>query len=100
MSQDNQTGREDMEKFPRIVKVEGAVDEMKEMVKEFYLALYLKEHERYDTQKIFALALTAAEEFQKNYKELNTRVNINFEEQLKEHVSDEAVEEVVGRKDR
>ena len=89
------------EQFPKIVKIEGGVDPFREMVKEFYLAIFLKNHEIYTPEKIFALALNAAQEFDKCYKELHTRINVNFEKEVADVVGPDVAKKIAtGRKER
>jgi hypothetical protein len=86
--------------YPKIVVMPAGQDVFKDKVRENYLALYVKLHELYSTEKIFAMAWQAAVDFEKYWKELNTHVNVNFEEDIEKYAGPEALKEIKALYDK
>jgi len=88
----HQVGR--IETFPKIVMMHSQEDELKTKTKEIYIHLFSKLHELYSSAQIFAMAYQAAMDFENYWIELKTRVNINFEDEIKKYAGAEAVKEL------
>jgi hypothetical protein len=77
--------------YPKIVLMHSTEDEMKIKTKEIYIHLYAKLHELYSTSQIFAMAYQASVDFESYWIELKTRVNINFESDIRKYAGEDAV---------
>lgn len=82
------------ETYPKIVLMHATEDELKIKTKEIYIHLYAKLHEVYSTSQIFAMAYQAAVDFENYWIELKTRVNVNFEADIKKYAGEDAVKEL------
>lgn len=80
--------------YPRIVVMNNKEDVFKNRVIDLYNQLYLKDHDRYTTEQIFALAYQATLDFENYWTEISTHVNINFEDEIKKYGGPEALEAV------
>lgn len=82
------------ETYPKIVVMHGNEDEFRKQLWDVYAPLYVKLHDVYTTEHIFSLAHKAATDFEGYLTELKTHVNVNFEEEIRKHVGEEAVKEL------
>ena len=80
------------QQFPKIVMMHSGEDVLTAKVRDLYNSLYIKYHEVYKSDQIFALAYQATVDFEKNWKELKAHVNVNFEKELKENGGEAAIE--------
>lgn len=86
------TGYTQPQHFPKIVVMHSGEDEIKNKVRDLYIDLYVKLHEIYKSDQIFALAYQAIIDYENYWIELKTRVNVNFEEDIKKFGGQEAID--------